>query len=534
MAAENKEPYCRVDFTRDGNLATFDHVGFAKPEAIGTWSLGLESMIYLPSPGANRAVELALRVLPVRADPCADRGKEFSISANGVEICQQRVIRQTELRLQLPADLIAKAPMIAFRFGHPQPVIPALHGASADRRELAILFQWLELTRLEPVAPVERPVENADFIDVHHPAGLCDRDADTRILVFGPASTAAPAPLLHGERLAPPFLKEHCEYHDPGPAYIYALRNRAVWGNGLLCRADQFFLQPDCFPGYLRACVTPGGHTFPPIWTGALGRPDAECIALPMPVACPLHPNLVYGHFLLEMLPKLYLLSVLREWGARVPVLISHSVPDWVKGFVRLYYSEHDVVWYDHQRQYVTAPALVVPSMLHRDHHMHPAINLAVADLLGRAGVGAAGAGPSLIYVSRSKMAGEPRLLNEADVETLMTMRGFSVIHPQQLSLIEQLRLFAGATVIAGEFSSALHNAMFMRRGTGVIAINFFNGYQSAIARLREQTIAFVPPDDGFFRHWRYTSEMPRKFRVDCQVLGRAVSDMLEAVGHHA
>ncbi len=41
-------------------------------------------------------------------------------------------------------------------------------------------------------------------------------------------------------------------------------------------------------------------------WIGALLDADAEVIAVEEPAATVITPNLVYGHFLLEMLPRLH------------------------------------------------------------------------------------------------------------------------------------------------------------------------------------------------------------------------------------
>ena len=84
---------------------------------------------------------------------------------------------------------------------------------------------------------------------------------------------------------------------------------------------------------------------------------------------------------------------------------------------------------------------------------------------------------------------------------------------------------------MAGEFGSALHNTIFSPPGTQVIAVNFFNHYQSAIARVRRQRIAFVPPEDGTFRHWRLTANLPRKFRADLAILRRTTQEMLANLG---
>lgn len=49
--------------------------------------------------------------------------------------------------------------------------------------------------------------------------------------------------------------------------------------------------------------------------------------------------------------------------------------------------------------------------------------------------------------------------------------RGFVVVHPEELDVREQVRLAAGAEVIAGSAGSALHLAVFARTGTTVLEV---------------------------------------------------------------
>ena len=355
-----------------------------------------------------------------------------------------------------------------------------------------------------------------------------------RILLFAAALPPAQLPIHRQGSVKPEFVAEHMHYPPPTGVHAYAAGNATVWGNGLISSGNQFVAPWDCIPGYFRANLRAGGQPLPAIQSGALKLENPETLALDYPVACALHPNIVYGHFLLEMLPRLYVLSVLRQLGADFPLLLSSRVAPWVKDFVKLLHPDERIVWYDAAKQRVTAPSVILPSMMHTDHNFHPAINLMVSDLIKAAGQGAAGlgdtAGPERIFLSRAKF-GEDRIENETEVEQVMTDFGFAVVRPHELSPVAQIRLFAGAKIVAGEFGSALHNTIFSPPGTQVIAVNFFNHYQSAIARVRRQRIAFVPPEDGTFRHWRLTANLPRKFRADLAILRRTTQEMLANLG---
>ncbi len=71
--------------------------------------------------------------------------------------------------------------------------------------------------------------------------------------------------------------------------------------------------------------------------------------------------------------------------------------------------------------------------------------------------------GPERIYISRSRN-GQRSLLNEADVEDLVSARGFVVIHPQDLPIPDQVGLFANAELVVGTSGSNMFNLAFQRR----------------------------------------------------------------------
>ncbi|OLO37215.1 hypothetical protein BTR23_13900 [Alkalihalophilus pseudofirmus] len=69
------------------------------------------------------------------------------------------------------------------------------------------------------------------------------------------------------------------------------------------------------------------------------------------------------------------------------------------------------------------------------------------------------------IYVSRSKLINKRRrLLNELEVEKVFSSKGFSIIHPQELSINKQINLFRNAKIIAGPSGSAMYNCVFQNK----------------------------------------------------------------------
>ncbi len=71
------------------------------------------------------------------------------------------------------------------------------------------------------------------------------------------------------------------------------------------------------------------------------------------------------------------------------------------------------------------------------------------------------------IYVSRSRLGPvhDRRIANETEVEHFLAARGFEIVHPQELSFLDQARAFASAARIVAPFGAGLANAVFCAPG---------------------------------------------------------------------
>src|SRR5688572_16287166 len=76
------------------------------------------------------------------------------------------------------------------------------------------------------------------------------------------------------------------------------------------------------------------------------------------------------------------------------------------------------------------------------------------------------------IYLSRRLLKRRlRRLSNDTAVERRLARRGFAVVHPQHMSLVDQINAAAGADVVAGVDGSALHLSAFMRPGARMLVL---------------------------------------------------------------
>jgi capsular polysaccharide biosynthesis protein len=86
---------------------------------------------------------------------------------------------------------------------------------------------------------------------------------------------------------------------------------------------------------------------------------------------------------------------------------------------------------------------------------------------------GAAPPGPAnqRLFLSRGQ-APQNRVIRDRErLEQMAMQAGLSIVHPQHLGLLEQIRLFQSAAMVVGEYGSALHGALFSPPGTIVCAL---------------------------------------------------------------
>jgi capsular polysaccharide biosynthesis protein len=116
--------------------------------------------------------------------------------------------------------------------------------------------------------------------------------------------------------------------------------------------------------------------------------------------------------------------------------------------------------------------------------------------------------GPAHVFFSRTsfnaglRAAGRPaRSSEERDraLDRVFAEAGYAVVTPEELPVLEQIRLAAGARVLAGGAGTALHLSAFAPPGTRVIEIGDSRSpdvqvpQQQVIDHLREHPSAFLP-----------------------------------------
>lgn len=334
-------------------------------------------------------------------------------------------------------------------------------------------------------------------------------------------------PLFDENTLNSEIIKQHYDSSLSPEVNVYGLTEHELGGVGFLQSNGGVFMAPDVVPKYFN-------YRFPSEveWRakgGSLFNPDAALVDVDGPVATVLHPNLVYGHFLLEIFPKLHLLSRLRASGLVFPLAVPEATHPWIRAIIALYFEDSEIITYDSDQTRLRAPCFIAPSMMQVGYQFHPEFNAAIEEIKRHVLHYMKPEPKPRIWLSRRTSTGKPRLLNEPEVEETMIALWFDVVHPHEMSFPEQIALFDGAECVVAEFGSAVHNTLFSRRGTKVLCLNRINWYQSGIGSLRSLHVAYMPPADGRFRDWRSQHTPDAEFTINCRELRESVQRFMDS-----
>jgi hypothetical protein len=234
-----------------------------------------------------------------------------------------------------------------------------------------------------------------------------------------------------------------------------------------------------------------------------------------------------FGHFLTEGLSRWWLLARLpQSVRAELRFVLYNDRPlePWQLDFLEaLGVHPKRIV---HLAEPQRFERLIVPSAA---YNLHCAASPAQADVWERIGsVFDRGAGPERVYLSRLRYTHHRALVNEQEVERLFHARGFTVLHPQELSVADQVAAVRHARLIAGSAGSAMYLSAFARPGARRLIIsprNFTFRDDQLISHLRGGQLAYVLCPKGT------SHEHPRRadYHVALDILGTAIDRWIAA-----
>ncbi|GAN75977.1 glycosyltransferase family 61 protein [Acidisphaera rubrifaciens] len=305
---------------------------------------------------------------------------------------------------------------------------------------------------------------------------------------------------------------------------LYVARDVDVFGDYLLARGDTLFrcrelyLNDDILAAHLRvhaAIATPPRlHAVP-----------GACIALAVPG------HVIWGHWLVDLLPRLAALHASGFDPGRVTYLLPSNTPAWGDAWLGLLgIPAERILRYDPLYDRIRAEQLLIPTLLRCNSRTTAPFAAAVRWLAATIAArhGDAPHGPARLFVSRAQSGREHRrLTNRARIETLAAEAGFAIVHPDRLPLIDQVRLFAGARQIIGEYGSALHGTIFAPPGTVVAALR---GDGSPVAGFLQSAIGHALGQPTGYVFGRTGDDPLESFTVEEDAMRRCLDHVFGAM----
>jgi capsular polysaccharide biosynthesis protein len=181
----------------------------------------------------------------------------------------------------------------------------------------------------------------------------------------------------------------------------------------------------------------------------------------------------MYGHWLVDFMPRLHVLTALGYDLATLRYLLPHDTRPFVLDWLRhLGIGDAQLIPYQTATQKCEIARALIPTNLRGNGRASPLLAEAVADFRHRIGVTVSGVPHRRIFVSRRNWNNPTRQLTNIDqVEALFRRRGFEIVFPETMNIAWQVRLFSESRIIAGEYGSGLHGGIFAPANATIIAL---------------------------------------------------------------
>ena len=182
-----------------------------------------------------------------------------------------------------------------------------------------------------------------------------------------------------------------------------------------------------------------------------------------------------YGHWLADFLPRLWVLAESGHDLADMKFLVPRDLSDLSRRLLeRAGIGEAQLVRYAYWSEIIRADVLLMPTGLRCQNRMSPLFGRATEfwtqRLIASSSASVAGLG-ARIMVSRSGGQNRRELVNRAVIEKIARSRGYAVVDPGRMSLVEQAAIFGAARCIVGEYGSGLHNSIYAGEGAIVCGL---------------------------------------------------------------
>lgn len=344
---------------------------------------------------------------------------------------------------------------------------------------------------------------------------LLAKPNDTYMLWAKGGETITPSPYLWPSATITPFGGA-----TTPDMFFYKFHNVKIVGPSIALREDKALFPAGSVPEYVSRWVAEGWFSDHfPVFAGVtqLGIREVETAFVPF------HFNMsVYGHFLLEIVPRLFLIRELAARGYTYPIVLFSGGASWVQKLTETICPKNKIILYDRNTEALRVKNALIPPCGAQYYCLNANIR-ARFQFIG-ANAPLAKAPGERLFIVRNNPRSFRFLENHEEIRDICLRFGFKAVSPENYTWHEQAGIFRRASLVVGEFTSSLHNTVFCRPGTQVVALNRINDVQDAIAASFGHRVGYLMPEDGkpriFSRNW--------KTRQDFRVSGVELAEKLK------
>ncbi|MBS0995942.1 glycosyltransferase 61 family protein [Gluconobacter cerinus] len=206
-----------------------------------------------------------------------------------------------------------------------------------------------------------------------------------------------------------------------------------------------------------------------------------------------------YGHYLVDEIPRLAFTKEIlgSENFHKKKILIPYQTPEWgidlLKFFLEI--QEENIVKFDHRESSVDISSAIIPTYLHKNYQFHPFVKEFFGFYKNNSPEKVPYRRICLSRKSWERNKANQRIFLQQDLfEQIAISRGFEIILPETLSLIDQINLLRETRCQVGEHGSAQHASIYNSRGSTIGTINPLTEIQCNLGRLYNDSniIAFA------------------------------------------
>jgi capsular polysaccharide biosynthesis protein len=336
-----------------------------------------------------------------------------------------------------------------------------------------------------------RKPKKIDFIPASTLEALFHGDGPCFFPVVPARAPSGNTPLLFPEEANPAIIAAHYAAPSPAPLGLGMISDVLVSGRSFVGTENHIYLLSPMVPKFVDKFIGSERRTDATIFSEKIKKN-----APPIPFLLTHWNSHAYGHWIQEGVLQMLLLRRLRNLLPPFSILTPKSTSIEVTRWAELVLPGVPIAVFDDATEYVHCERLFMTTVLFSgSHSFHPLANELINEL--RTTTNAFGPATKRSFITRPAAGSVRRLSNRSEIETIAVERGLTLVAPENLSIVDQIRLFAQSAVIVGEYGSGMHNTLFSTSRALVLCLNYMDICQSRISQLRGYRVGYILPSHG-------------------------------------